>query len=99
MSDIKTQLSEEIAPMPWNDLIPHAKRDSIILVNPCLNLLDVGMAVANDNATLVNQWIERGLIAKPTQQQLSDWNDNLEQKFNTIIVQPFILISQIISDS
>ncbi len=99
MSDIKTQLSEEIAPMPWSDLIPHAKRDSIIFVNPCLNLLDVGIAVANDNATLVNQWIENGLISKPTSQQLNDWNDNLQQKFNTIIVQPFILISQIISDS
>lgn len=99
MSDIKTQLSEEIAQMPWCDLIPHVKRDRVIFVNPSLNLLEVGEAMANDNATLVSQWINKGLISKPTQPQLSDWNDNLQQKFNTIIVQPFILISQIISDS
>jgi len=97
MSDIKTQLGEEIAPMPWSDLQPHAKRDSIIIVNPSLDLLEVGEAIANDNAPLVNQWINQGLISKPTQQQLSEWNENLQQQFNTIIVQPFVLISQLSS--
>jgi hypothetical protein len=95
MSDLQTQLSQEMAQMPWSDLIPHAKRDSLILVNHRLNLLEVGVAVAKDNATLVNQWISEGLLAKPTQQQLSLWNDLPEQKFNTIIVQPFVLISQL----
>lgn len=97
MSDIKTQLSEEIASMPWSDLQPHAKRDSVIIVNPSLDLLEVGEAIASDNTTLVNQWINQGLISKPTQQQLSEWNENLQEQFNTIIVQPFVLISHLSS--
>jgi hypothetical protein len=95
MSDIKTQLAQEIAQMPWIDIIPHAKRDNVIVVDQSLNLLEVGVEVGNDNVTVVNRWIEEGLIFKPTQQQLNDWNENPQQKFNTIILQPFVLISQL----
>lgn len=92
MTDIKTQLAQELAEVEWRDLQPHAKRDAVILVNEALNLVEVGVALANDQATLVQAWIAEQLIQKPSQQQLSDWNENPTQQFNTLIVQPFVLI-------
>jgi hypothetical protein len=92
MEDIKTQLAEEIAEVEWEVLIPHAHRDAIILVDRGLPLLDVAVAIAKDDQMSVRHWISEALITKPSQQQLSDWNGNPEQKFTTVIVQPFVLI-------
>jgi hypothetical protein len=93
MSDLKTQLQEQLAEMEWHFLIPHAQRDSLIVVNENLDLIDVGLAIANDNTQLVNHWISEQLITKPSTNQLSNWNEDQNKKFKTIIVQPFVLIS------
>ena len=93
MSDIKTQLQEQIAEVDWKDLIPHAQRDAIVIVHPQLDIIDVGCAIAEDNTSVVQNWISEQLLQKPTAEQLSKWNETPTQKFSTIIVQPFVLIS------
>ena len=45
MSDIQTQLAKELAPMDWETLIPHAKRDAVIVVDGALDLLEMGVAI------------------------------------------------------
>jgi hypothetical protein len=95
MSNIKAQLTSELAATDWNDLKPHAQRDAIIIVDQSLNLVDVGVAIANDNTMLVQEWITGKLIYKPSVEELSFLNNNPQQQFNALIVQPFVLISQI----
>lgn len=95
MSDFKTQLTEELAPMDWETLIPHAKRDAIIVVDNALDLVEVGVAIAEDNAALVKNWLSELLLHKPSQEELNDWNTQPEKQFNTLIVQPFVLVSAI----
>lgn len=93
MSDIKTQLEEQIAEIDWKDLIPHAQRDAIVIVNHPLDLIEVGCAIAQNKTELVQNWISEQLVQKPTAEQLSEWNKQSNRKFRTIIVQPFVLIS------
>ena len=93
MSDIKAQLLEELADTDWSSLIPHAQRDALILVNPSLDLIEVGLAFANDNVPLVQRWISEQLICKPSAEELSAWNSQPTKKFSTLIVQPFVLVS------
>jgi len=95
MSDINLQLKEEKAEVSWSDLIPHAQRDAIILVNENLDLIRVGEAIAKDESLLVQHWISEQLIRKPLQIELSNWNGQPETQFTTIIVQPFVLIQAI----
>lgn len=95
MSDLKAQLQEQVAPMDWKDLIPHAQRDAIIVVDRDLDIIEVGYAIAEDKTELVQRWISEQLIQKPTVEQLSLWNQNKTDKFQTIIVNPFVLISPI----
>ena len=47
MSDVKTQLIKDLAPMDWETLIPHAKRDAVIVVDGALDLVEVGVAIAD----------------------------------------------------
>ncbi len=98
MEDLKKRLTEDIADVNWNDIKPHAQRDAVIIVNDSLNLLDVGIAIAQDDKIVVERWITEQLITKPSNEQLSSWNGNETQLFTTLIVQPFVLI-QIITPS
>lgn len=94
MQDIQDQLAKEIAQVEWQDLIPHAQRDAIIVVTPYLELLEVGLALAQDNSSAVQYWISERLIAKPSAQELSDWHTQPHQTFKTLIVQPFVLVAE-----
>jgi hypothetical protein len=93
MSDLKDQLATELAEIEWQDLIPHSQRDALIMVTTPLNMLDVGVALANDDVQSVQHWISEKLLQKPSAQDLSNWNQNPSQTFTTLIVQPFVLIA------
>ena len=97
MSDVKTQLIKDLAPMDWETLIPHAKRDAVIVVDGALDLVEVGVAIAEDNAAVVQNWLSELLLQKPSQEELNHWNAEPEKQFNTLIVQPFVLITAIAS--
>lgn len=94
MSDIKERFSQDLANTNWQDLLPHAKRDVLILVDQKLDIIDVSEAIALDQKDLVSNWIKQKLITKPSAQQLSSWNNNPQQKFITLIVQPFVIAQE-----
>jgi hypothetical protein len=93
MDAIQQQLTEELAPMDWETILPHAKRDAVIVVDPSLDLVTVGLAIATDQVNQVNHWISELLIHKPSPTELTDWNNQPAQKFQTLIVQPYVLIT------
>ena len=95
MSDIKERLNRDIANTNWQDLIPHVKRDVLIVIDPKLDIIDVSEAIALDQKDLVSDWITQNLITKPSSQQLSSWNSNPQQEFVTSIVQPFVIVQEI----
>ncbi len=92
MSDIKTRLREDIAIIGWQDILPHAKRDVLIVVDSTLDLITVGEAIAKDDTNLVSNWIQQKQIAKPSSPQLTYWNSHPETQFTTLIVQPFVIV-------
>ena len=95
MQDIRTELAETLDEAEWNWLIPHVKRDAVVIVAQQLDILDVGEAIACDRTSAVQRWISEELISKPSPTQLSDWNGNLTKRFNTLIVQPYVLVQEL----
>ncbi|MBV6624956.1 MAG: DUF2288 family protein [Rivularia sp. (in: Bacteria)] len=92
--DLRAQLDENLDEAEWEWLIPHVQRDSVIVVATELDLLDVGEAIASDRATEVQNWIDEALIAKPSAVQMGEWNMQKQKRFNTLIVQPFVLVQE-----
>jgi len=90
--NLKQDLADRVEPAQWKWLIPHASRDALVVVHGDLELPDVGVAIASDNAVQVNRWIEEGLLTKPTETQLNQWQRCLQKQFRSLIVQPFVLI-------
>ncbi|MFB2936290.1 DUF2288 domain-containing protein [Aerosakkonemataceae cyanobacterium BLCC-F154] len=94
MQDLKAELTASLDEAEWQWLLPHLSRDSLIVVTPELNIVDVGVAIANNNVPLVQNWISQELIHKPSLNQMADWQNNLNKKFQALIVQPFVLIQE-----
>jgi hypothetical protein len=95
MEDIRSQLAEILdeAELEW--LKPHIQKDVVIIVDPELDLLDVGVAIASDNTQSIQHWIGEQLLVKPSQEILDRWNTHPDRKFQAIIIQPYILVKEI----
>ncbi|MFH7028864.1 MAG: DUF2288 domain-containing protein [Heteroscytonema crispum UTEX LB 1556] len=94
MPDLRAELTENLDEAEWEWLIPHVQRDAVIVVANGLDLLDVGVAIAGDNLADVQNWIDEALLAKPSTAQLGEWNSDRTKRFNTLIVQPYVLIQE-----
>ncbi|NWF58045.1 MAG: DUF2288 domain-containing protein [Fischerella sp.] len=92
--DLRAELTENLDEAEWEWLIPHAQRDAVIVVAAGLDLLEVGVAIASDRVLEVQNWIDEALITKPSLDQLGEWNSDRTKRFNTLIVQPFVLVQE-----
>lgn len=92
MSNLRADLAEMVDVALWEWLSPHAARARVILVGANLDLVDVGVALTEDNTQLVQSWIEDGWLRHPTAEELSAWNDHKEQEFTSLVVPPFVLV-------
>ncbi|AFY96588.1 MULTISPECIES: DUF2288 domain-containing protein [Chamaesiphon] len=94
MENLREQLTELLdeAELEW--LKPHIQKDAVILVSPDLDLLDVGVAIASDNTQSVQHWIGEQLLVKPSPEILARWNSNPSQKFQAMIIQPYVLVKE-----
>ncbi|MGP0129456.1 MAG: DUF2288 domain-containing protein [cyanobacterium endosymbiont of Rhopalodia musculus] len=92
MKNLQTRFSEDITDVKWQYLTPHVQRDAIIFVTKHLDLIEVGVAIAQDDVNSVQHWISKALIHKPSPEQLTTWNADSSISFNTLILQPFVLI-------
>jgi hypothetical protein len=97
MSDLRAKLQENLDEAEWEWLIPHVQKDTVIVVSENLDLLDVGEAIAGDNISSVQHWIDEQLLAKPTLDQVGEWNLNRTKRFNALIVEPYVLVKEIAS--
>ena len=94
MPGLKEKLEKDVADISWKDLQPHAKRDAVIVIKEELDISEVAVAIAEDNTASVKGWISEQSIAKPTSQQLTDWNQTPEKQFIALIVQPFVVVKE-----
>jgi hypothetical protein len=94
MSDLRTELAENIDQAELNWLKPHIQRDVVVVVHPELDLVDVGFAIANNDTLSVQHWISEQLLNKPSTEQLVDWNSDQTKRFQALIVQPYVLVKE-----
>jgi hypothetical protein len=76
------------AELDW--LQPHLDREVVIWVDGSLDLVDVGMAIAQDDANAVRRWIEEQFLIKPDADRMAQWEASV--RFRALIVQPYVLI-------
>jgi hypothetical protein len=89
---MRERLAAHLGEVFWSDLRAHSARDALILVGGDLDLLDVGVAIATDDAARVAAWIAAGLVSKPSAGDLAAMAAEEHDVFVSLIVQPFVLV-------
>jgi hypothetical protein len=83
-------LKVEILEANWLDMQFHLKQGTLFSIAATLSLEEVGLTLSLDQASVVERWIEKGLITrleKPNQ-------FGKDELFSMLIVQPFILVQK-----
>ena len=89
-ASIREKLANDIGVVPWSYLAPHAAAGSLIFVDPELKLVDVGAAISNNRADLVQGWLKSGDLLKIEAIHAAQWEDG-KTDFEALVVLPFVL--------
>jgi hypothetical protein len=89
--DLRAQLAEQSHRVDWKPLAPHAKRGGLVLVDPQLDLLEAGVAIARNDGARVQQWIAARQLRRPTPTEAEVWSEETGERFTVVIVQPYVL--------
>jgi len=96
MSEMVESFKRDLAGVSWRELKIHLQRDAIIIISAEIDLIEAAIAVAKDDKIQVEVWIDAGHLGKPTEKQLEIWEQEDDKPFQMLIVQPFILIQEIV---
>ena len=93
--ELAKSLQTEVDEAEWTWLKPHADRDAVILISNELNLVEVGLCLAGDDAKTVQTWMEKGKILKPSPTDIQSWDAHPAKKFLILVIQPYVLAQEI----
>ena len=93
---LKEKLTLELDQAQWRDLKVHSTREALIWVSQELNIVDVGVEIANDQISLVSKWLEEGKIFKPDSAKITSLDTEPDHSFNFLIISPYVLIQELL---
>ena len=94
MTTTREELALTIDESEWSWLKPHMERGALILVSERLDLADAAYRVATDDSTSIGDWISKGIISKPNDEQIRRWDTEGKKMFAMIIISPYVLIQE-----
>ncbi len=85
-SELYEKLSADVGIATWDALAPHAERGGLFWVDQTLDLVEVGVSLAVDDASSVKAWHEAELFLPAAPQAPSEF-----AAFRFLIIQPFVI--------
>ena len=86
----------EVEEAEWSWLEPHAKRGAIVLVDVRLSLMEAAHRVAQDDKEAIQKWLRSKEFSKPDETLLESWTKTPTKRFKFVVVQPFVLIQELL---
>ena len=84
---------DQIQVTDWYPLEIHYKNAALFLVDHSLDLTEVANAVANDQTSVVEEWLKLELLKRPPLEQVERWRITpYEQIGEFIIVAPYVFL-------
>ncbi|MBS4096943.1 MAG: DUF2288 domain-containing protein [Sulfuricella sp.] len=88
---LRVKLNQETSQLAWRELQRFFAAGAVIAVAPGLDLVEVAIQVARDNAASVGEWLSNGGITKISDAQAQDWLVTDPQLW-AVVVKPWILV-------
>jgi hypothetical protein len=90
---LRAKLNGETAKVAWAELQRHHARGVVVCVAGELDLIDVAVAMAQDNGAAVSRWMQAGQLEKPTDDQTRDWLAR-DPDLWSVVVAPWVLVQE-----
>jgi hypothetical protein len=71
----------------------HHARGVVVSVAGELDLIDVAVAMAQDDGARVGQWMQAGLLGKVSDEQAQDWLKRGPELWS-VVVAPWVLVQE-----
>ncbi|HEY6872302.1 MAG TPA: DUF2288 domain-containing protein [Geobacteraceae bacterium] len=94
MIPTREELSLAVDEAAWGWLRAHLERGGLIVVACGLDIVEVGVKLASDDAAAIGGWIAGGGLTKPSAEQIAAWDGDREKRFLCLIVSPYVLIQE-----
>lgn len=89
---LRIKLTERRGTVYYSDLKAHLERDGVFVVRADVDLVECGIAIAQDDVERVQAWISDGKLRKPSKAEHDSWPENPKRQWLSVIVQPFVLV-------
>jgi hypothetical protein len=90
---LRAKLNMETAQMPWRELQRYFASGHIIAIGAGLDMVNVAVMIATDDAQSISLLLKDGQIEKVTDTQAQAWYD-LDASLWTVVVKPWILVQE-----
>lgn len=96
MSGLREKLRAEIASVDAAALVPHHHRGALFVLETAADILDVALAIAEDDSATIEALLADGRLRRPSSAELADWCVDGALRFQFVILQPFVLAQPIL---
>ncbi len=99
MPSLRDKLRADIASVDAAALVPHHHRGALFVLAIAEDILEVALAIAEDDATSIEALLADGRLRRPSSAELADWCVDGGLRFQFVILQPFVLAQPIAKTS
>jgi len=92
-SPLYLKLLAETAKIGWTELERFFARGMLLRVARDLDLVTVAVAIAEDDAAQVAQWLSSGLVERTTSDTAADWADR-DPELWAVVVSPWVCVQE-----
>ncbi len=90
---LRAKLNTETAKVAWSELQRHHARGVVVCVSAALDLIDVAVAMAEDNGAVIGLWMQAGKVSKATDEQARGWLAR-DPDLWSVVVAPWVLVQE-----
>lgn len=94
---MKKELRESIDNAKWEWLKPHLQRGTLLLIAFNLDLAEVAYRISQDDTDYIRKLMNGNFLKRPSEEQIHKWDQTPEREFRFIIVQPYVLMQEIMT--
>lgn len=89
--ELRAKLNGETARIAWAELARFHARGSVLAVSPTVDLVEVAVALAEDDTDRVRDWLAAGEVTAVSDHQAGLWHARKEVMW-AVVVAPWVVV-------
>lgn len=91
---LRVKLNAETGQLVWKELERHFARGVVLRLAPGLDLVEVALAMHQDDKHQISTWRDSGQLAEVSTEEAIDWHER-DPLFWAIVIAPWVLVQEI----